>query len=71
MSTVTSKDAILNLATTRQREIIRHQFSEDEMHDMNCWGIIVEKFQAMYPYIDQKEKKKIPDVLKQYIETDL
>jgi hypothetical protein len=42
-----------------------------DMTDMNCWGIIVERFQAMYPYIDQKEKKKIPDVLKQYIETDL
>ena len=42
-----------------------------DMTEMNCWNTIVERFQAMYPYIDRKERRKIPEVLKQYIEVDL
>lgn len=34
MSLVTNKEAILNLATIKQKEIIRHEFSKDEMADM-------------------------------------
>jgi hypothetical protein len=41
-----------------------------DMTEMNCWDAIVERFQEMYPYIDQKERKKIPETLKQYIEID-
>jgi hypothetical protein len=42
-----------------------------DMTEMNCWDTIVTRFQEIYTYVDQKEKKKIPDVLKQYIEVDL
>jgi hypothetical protein len=35
MSTVTDKQALLNLATTKQKEIIRHEFSKDELADMH------------------------------------
>jgi hypothetical protein len=42
-----------------------------DMTDMNCWDTIVTKFQEIYIYVDQKERKKIPDVLRQYIEVDL
>jgi hypothetical protein len=34
MSQVTSKDALLNLATVKQKEIIRHEFSSEEMAEM-------------------------------------
>jgi hypothetical protein len=34
MSTVTSKDALLTLATVKQKEIIRHEFTRDETIEM-------------------------------------
>jgi hypothetical protein len=42
-----------------------------DMTDMNCWDAIVTRFQEMYPYIAQKERKHIPEILRQYIEIDL
>ncbi len=42
-----------------------------DMMDLNCFDTVIERFKAIYPSIDKKERKKIPDVLKQYIETDL
>lgn len=41
-----------------------------DMTEMACWDQIVVKFQRMYPHIDPKEKRRIPDILKQYINTD-
>lgn len=41
-----------------------------DMTEMNCWDEIVVKFQKMYPDIDPKEHRRIPDILKQYINTD-
>lgn len=41
-----------------------------DLIDMNCWDEIVVKFQTMYPYIAPKERKRIPNVLLQYINTD-
>ncbi len=41
-----------------------------DMTEMNCWDEIVIKFQKMYPAIDPKEHRRIPDILKQYINTD-
>lgn len=35
MSTVTQNASILNLATKKQVEVIRHVFSEDEINEMN------------------------------------
>lgn len=35
MSTVTKDASILNLATKKQSEVIRHIFSEDEINEMN------------------------------------
>lgn len=41
-----------------------------DLIDMNCWDEIVVKFQNMYPYIAPKERKRIPNILLQYINTD-
>lgn len=41
-----------------------------DMTQMACWDQIVVKFQLMYPFIDPKEKRRIPDILLQYINTD-
>lgn len=41
-----------------------------DMTEMACWDQIVEKFLQIYPHIDTKEKRRIPDILKQYINTD-
>jgi len=40
-----------------------------DLTDMNCWNEIVEKFSAMYPAIAKEERRHIPDVLRQYVET--
>lgn len=37
-----------------------------DMTDMHCWDEIVEKFICIYPAIDPKERRNIPDVLLQY-----
>jgi hypothetical protein len=42
-----------------------------DLTDMNCWDEIVEKFVAMYPFIAKEERKRIPEVLMNYIQTDL
>lgn len=41
-----------------------------DLIEMNCWDEIVVRFQKMYPYIAPKERKRIPNVLLQYINTD-
>lgn len=38
-----------------------------DLMDMNCFDEIIEKFKAIYPSIDKKERKYIPDVLLQYL----
>lgn len=40
-----------------------------DIMDMNCFDEIIEKFKAIYPSIDKKERKYIPDVLLQYLNT--
>lgn len=44
-----------------------------DLAEMNCYDTIIERFVAMYPDISLKEKKRIPDILLQYIknETDI
>jgi len=42
-----------------------------DMIQMACWNQIVVKFQLMYPFIDQKEKRRIPYILLQYLKTDI
>jgi hypothetical protein len=42
-----------------------------DLTDMNCWDEIVERFVAMYPFIAKEERKRIPEVLMNYIQTDL
>lgn len=41
-----------------------------DLIDMACWDEIVVKFQKLYPNIAPKERKRIPNVLLQYINTD-
>jgi hypothetical protein len=42
-----------------------------DMTEMACWDEIVVKFQKMYLAIDPKEKRRIPDILLQYINTNI
>lgn len=39
-----------------------------DLTEMNCWDEIVTKFCIMYPSIAEKEKRRIPQALLQYIE---
>ncbi len=41
-----------------------------DLINMSCWDTIVQRFVAMYPHIAENEKKRIPKVLLQYIETE-
>ena len=41
-----------------------------DLIEMNCWDEIVTKFCIMYPSIAEKEKRRIPQVLLQYIEVE-
>ena len=42
-----------------------------DLTQMNCWDEIVRKFQEMYPSISREEKRRIPEILLQYIGTDI
>lgn len=41
-----------------------------DMIDLNCFDVVIERFCAMYPEIDPKERKYIPDILPQYLEVE-
>ena len=38
-----------------------------DIMDMNCFDLIIERFIAIYPSIDNQEKKRIPAVLLNYV----
>lgn len=42
-----------------------------DLIDLACWDEIVVKFQKIYPFIASDEKRRIPDILRQYINTDI
>lgn len=44
-----------------------------DITELNCYDLVIERFIAMYPDIDPKERKYISDVLLQYVknETDI
>lgn len=42
-----------------------------DLIDLNCFDTVIQRFVEMYPSIDQKERRYIPDVLLQYIEVEL
>lgn len=42
-----------------------------DLTEMSCWDEIVVKFQKMYPFIIDSEKRRIPDILLQYLNTDI
>jgi len=39
--------------------------------ELSCFDKVIEKFIKIYPFIDSKEKRRIPDVLLNYLETEL
>lgn len=41
-----------------------------DLSSLACWNEVVVKFQKIYPFIAPEEKKRIPDILLQYINTD-
>jgi hypothetical protein len=42
-----------------------------DLTELNCWSSVIDKFIAMYPSIDKSERRRIPNVLLQYINTEL
>lgn len=42
-----------------------------DMTDLNCFDEVIEKFVTMYPCIDKKERRRIPEILKQYVPLDI
>ena len=41
-----------------------------DMIELNCFSIVIDRFVQMYPDIDAKERKYIPDVLLQYLNVE-
>lgn len=41
-----------------------------DITDLNCFDEVIEKFISIYPQIDKKERKHIPDILLQYVENN-
>ena len=41
-----------------------------DLTEMACWDEIVTKFCVIYPDIDKKERKRIPEILLQYVEVE-
>lgn len=41
-----------------------------DLIDLNCFDTVIQRFVAMYPAIDPKERRYIPDVLLQYVEVE-
>lgn len=41
-----------------------------DITELNCFDTVIERFVAMYPSIDKKERKYIPDGLLQYIKVE-
>jgi hypothetical protein len=39
--------------------------------DLNCFDEVITKFQAMYPFIAKAERKRIPQILMNYVEVDV
>jgi hypothetical protein len=42
-----------------------------DMTDMACWDMIVERFLKVYPFVLKAERKRIPQILLNYIEVDI
>lgn len=42
-----------------------------DLIELNCWSTVIDRFIAMYPSIDNKEKRRIPTVLLQYVNTEI
>lgn len=38
--------------------------------ELNCYDLVIERFVAMYPDIDPKERRFIPDALLQYVKNE-
>jgi len=41
-----------------------------DLTEMSNWNEIIVKFQKLYPLLTAKEKGRVPEILKQYINTD-
>jgi len=51
-----------------------HSMMDNKMLDlteMSCWDKIITRFVSMYPSIDKKERRRIPNVLLQYIQAEI
>lgn len=41
-----------------------------DLTDMSCWNEVVVKFQKIYPQVAKEERRRIPNILLKYINTD-
>lgn len=41
-----------------------------DIMQLNCFDLVIERFVSMYPAIDKKERKNIPDILLQYVKVN-
>lgn len=41
-----------------------------DITELNCFSQVIDKFVAMYPFIDKSERRRIPEVLLQYLEVE-
>ena len=41
-----------------------------DITELNCFDLVIERFLAIYPEIDKKERKYIPDALLQYVKNE-
>lgn len=41
-----------------------------DITELNCYDLVIERFIAMYPDIDPKERRYIPDILLQYVKNE-
>jgi hypothetical protein len=39
-----------------------------DLMELNCFDLVIERFVAMYPSISKEERRRIPQVLLDYVE---
>lgn len=42
-----------------------------DITDLNCFDLVIEKIVKLYPHIAKEERRRIPAILRQYIETEI
>lgn len=70
-SVATHKDNFIELCFFNNSCHTRMDDKTLDITEMNCWDTIVERFLKIYPEIDKKERRRIPETLMQYVQIDI